>query len=269
MSSLVWAHAALAQLNVSGNLPVATPDTAPASQSITALNGTAQVALAGQACAGVTLSGTWTATVLPELSFDGGNTWTATFFELPNTAQYVTSAAANGPYAIVCAAGASHARVRASAFTSGTIGALLRASQAHYLPLLYAGPAGSTAPVVSAMVGGSDGSNLRTLSTDTAGRPVLAGSSGTNITAAATTTVKATTGILRRIVVGTGVASATIKLFNVASASCSGTPGSGAAGVVTLPSTLAGPFSLEFNQVFSAGICVVTSGATNITLIFD
>ncbi|HLM99549.1 MAG TPA: hypothetical protein VK335_09725 [Bryobacteraceae bacterium] len=267
--ALACAPVALAQLNVSGNAPVATPDAAPASQSITALNGTAQVALTGQRGAGVTLSGTWTATVVPELSFDGGTTWVATFFEIPNTAQYVTSVAANGPYVMVCAAGASHARVRASAFTSGTIAALLRGSQVNSLPTLYAGPAGSAAPTVSALVGGSDGANLRALSTDTSGRPVLAGSSGSNITSAATTTVKGTPGILRRIVVGTGVVSATVKLYNVAAASCSGTPGSGAAGVITLPSTLANPFSLEFNQTFSAGICVVTSGATNITVIFD
>jgi len=246
-----------------------TPDAAPAAQTISAANGTAQVALAGQAGASVTLSGTWTATLVAELSFDGGSTWIATFFEIPNTAQYVTSVTANGPYPIVCAAGASHVRVRASAFTSGTISVLLRAAQMSGLPPLYAGPAGSSAPVVSALVGGSDGANLRTLATDTSGRPVLAGSSGTNITSATTTTVKATAGVLRRIVFGTGVASATVKLFNVASASCSGTPGSGAAGVITLPSTLANPFSLEFNQVFSAGICVVTSGATNITVIFD
>src|SRR4029077_13055584 len=103
----------------------------------------------------------------------------------------------------------------------------------------------------------------------TSRRPVLAGSSGTNITTAATTNIKGTPGILRRIVVGTGVASATIKLFNVAAASCSGTPGSGAMGVITLPSTLTNPFTLEFNQSFSAGICVVTSGATNINVIFD
>jgi hypothetical protein len=147
--------------------------------------------------------------------------------------------------------------------------ALLRATQMSILPALYAGPAGSAAPQVSAMVGGSDGANLRVLATDTSGRPILAGSSGSNITSATTTTVKATAGILRRIIVGTGVASATVKLYNVASASCSGTPSSGAAGVITLPSTLANPFSLEFNQVFSAGICVVTSGATNIIVIYD
>jgi len=272
-TALLTAHfcalTAFGQLNVSGNLPVATPDSAPTSQSITALNGTAQVALAGQAGAGVTLSGTWTATLTPELSFDGGSTWVATFFKIPNTAQYVATISANGPYAIVCATGASHARVRAGAFTSGTVTVLLRGSQVKDAPVLFTGPAGIAAPPTVAQVGGSDGANLRALSTDASGRPVLAGSSGSNITAAATTSVKATAGILRRIIVGTGVASATVKLFNVAAASCSGTPGSGAAGVITLPSTLANPFSLEFNQVFSAGICVVTSGATNIMVIFD
>ena len=260
---------AFAQLNVSGNFPVATLDTAPTSQSITALNGTAQVALAGQAGAGVTVSGAWTATLTPELSFDGGATWVATFFKIPNTAQYVATVSANGSYAIVCATGASHARLRASAFTSGTITALLRGGQVSDLPVLFAGPAGSAVPPTTSQVGGSDGANLRALSTDSSGRLVLAGSSASNITAAATTSVKATADILRRMIVGTGVASATVKLFNVAAASCSGTPGSGAAGVITLPSTLTNPFSLEFNQIFSAGICVVTSGATNIVVIFD
>lgn len=269
LTALVCAPAAIGQLNVSGNFPVSTLDTAPASQSITALNGAVQLALAGQAGAGVTLSGTWTATVTPEISFDGGATWTATFFKAPATAQYVTTVAANGAYALVCATGASHVRVRAGAFTSGTITVALRAGQAREVPALFAGPNSSAAPPVSAMVAGSDGANLRSLSTDTSGRLGLAGSSGANITTATTTAVKATAGILRRIVVGTGVASATVKLFNVAAASCSGTPGSGAAGVITLPSTLANPFTLEFNQTYSAGICVVTSGATNLLVIFD
>jgi hypothetical protein len=269
LTALLCAPAAIGQLNVSGNFPVSTLDTAPASQSITALNGAVQLALAGQAGAGVTLSGTWTATVTPEISFDGGTTWTATFFKIPATAQYVTTVAANGAYAMVCATGASHVRVRASAFTSGTITVALRAGQARDVPALFAGPAGSAAPPVSALVGGSDGASLRSLATDTSGRLSLAGSSGTNITTATTTAVKATAGILRRIVVGTGVASATVKLFNVASASCTGTPGSGATGVITLPSTLTNPFTLEFNQTYSAGICVVTSGATNVIVIFD
>ncbi len=163
LTALLCAPAAIGQLNVSGNFPVSTLDTAPASQSITALNGAAQLALAGQAGAGVTLSGTWTATLTPEISFDGGTTWTATFLKLPATAQYVTTVAANGAYGMVCATGASHVRVRASAFTSGTITVALRAGQAREVPALFAGPAGSAAPPVSALVGGSDGANLRSL----------------------------------------------------------------------------------------------------------
>ena len=241
-------------MSVSGNLPVTTLDTAPAASSITALNGAATITLAGQTSAAVVLTGTWTATVTPELSFDGGTTWIATSFYQPNLGQITPTAAANGSYTILSAGGESHARVRASAFTSGTITASLRATSRRPIPTIATG---------------SDGANIHSLLTDTSGRLVLAGSSGTNITTATTTTVKGSTGILRRLLIGTGVASATVKLFNVASGSCSGTPGSGAAGVITLPSALSNPFSLELNQTFSAGICVVTSGATNLTFIFD
>ena len=252
--AILSAVAAPAQMSVSGNLPVTTLDTTPAAQSITALNGTAALSLAGQSSAAVVLTGTWTATLTPELSFDGGTTWLATFFYQPNLGQSVPTTASNGSYTIWCSGGASHARVRASAFTSGSITASLRATARQPVALVTAG---------------SDGANIHSLLTDTAGRLVLAGSSGTNITTATTTTVKGSPGVLRRIIVGTGVASATVKLFNVASGSCSGTPGSGAAGVITLPSTLGNPFSLELNQAFSAGICVVTSGATNLIVIFD
>jgi hypothetical protein len=252
--TLACASVALAQLSVSGSQPVTVLDTAPSAQLITALNGTASIALAGQSSAGALLSGTWTATLTPELSFDGGATWVATFFYLPNTGQHAATVTSNGSYTIVCAGGASNARVRASAFTSGTITASLRAA---------------SAGAVNVLSAGSDGANIRSLLIDSSGRLVLAGSSGANITTATTTSVKATAGVLRRVTIGTGVASATVKLFNVASASCSGTPGSGASGVITLPSTLTNPFSVELNQVFSNGICVVTSGATNVTVIFD
>ena len=252
--ALLCAAAAPAQMAVSGSMPVTILDTAPAAASITALNGTTAIALAGQSSAAVVLTGTWTATLTPELSFDGGTTWLATAFYQPNLGQIVPTAASNGSYTIVGSGGASNARVRTSAFTSGTITANLRASVSI-----------STSQVAA----GSDGTNLHSLLTDTSGRLVLAGSSGTNITTATTTTVKGSAGVLRRIIIGTAVASATVKLFNVASGSCSGTPGSGAAGVITLPSTVANPVSLELNQTFGAGICVVTSGATNLTVIFD
>jgi hypothetical protein len=251
---LAFAGLARAQLSVSGNHPVTVLDTTAAAQSITALNGAASIALSGQRSAGLLLSGTWTATLTPELSYDGGTTWVATFFFLPDTGLHAATVSANGSYTIRCSGGASHARVRASAFTSGTISASLRAA---------------TVDPANVLSAGSDGSNIRSLLTDSSGRLALAGSSGTNITTAATTAVKGTAGVLRRVVVGTGVASATIKLFNVAAGSCTGTPGSGAAGVFTLPSTLNNPVSLELNQTFSNGICVVTSGAMNVIVIFD
>jgi hypothetical protein len=94
-------------------------------------------------------------------------------------------------------------------------------------------------------------------------------SSSAQIIAAATTAVKATAGTLRRITVTTEVASATIKLFDLASASCTGTPSTNPKGVLTLPATISNPFTLEFQESFANGICVLTSGATNLTVIYD
>jgi len=94
-------------------------------------------------------------------------------------------------------------------------------------------------------------------------------SSSKVISTAATTAVKATAGTLRRISVTTQVASATIKLFDLATASCTGTPSTNPQAVITLPATISNPFTLEFQQSFSNGICVLTSGATNLTVIFD
>jgi hypothetical protein len=89
------------------------------------------------------------------------------------------------------------------------------------------------------------------------------------IIAAATTSVKATAGTLRRVTVTTEVASATIKLFDLASASCTGTPSTNPKAVLTLPATISNPFTVEFQQSFANGICVLTSGATNLTVIYD
>jgi hypothetical protein len=89
------------------------------------------------------------------------------------------------------------------------------------------------------------------------------------IIAAATTPVKATAGTLRRITVTTEVASATIKLFDLASASCTGTPSTNPKAVLTLPAAISNPFTVEFQQAFANGICVLTSGATNLTVIYD
>lgn len=83
-----------------------------------------------------------------------------------------------------------------------------------------------------------------------------------NITTDATTAIKATGGVLNRVVVNTaGTAPASVALYNIASAGCTGTIGSGY--VATL-STEAANVALEFNHTFTLGICAVTtSGATD------
>lgn len=83
-----------------------------------------------------------------------------------------------------------------------------------------------------------------------------------NITTDATTPIKATGGVLNRVIVNTaGTAPASVALYNIATAGCTGTPASGY--VATLSTETAG-VALEFNHTFTLGICAVTvSGATD------
>lgn len=119
--------------NTIGNINIAAinaglADTSAALSGMTSLNATTQIALLGTTSASVLLSGSWSATVLPEISVDGGTTWLATQFYRPDTQALVASVTANGTYNIVGTAGASHVRVRVSAFTSGTVTGTLRAT---------------------------------------------------------------------------------------------------------------------------------------------
>ena len=94
-----------------------------------------------------------------------------------------------------------------------------------------------------------------------------------NLTTSGTFTLKSGQGKLHAIVVNTAVASATIKLYdNIANSGAS-------LGVITLPSTVGNPFSLPYgdgsenNQAggcpFFNGLTVVTSGAMDLTFIFE
>jgi len=97
----------------------------------------------------------------------------------------------------------------------------------------------------------------------------LSGSSNAQVAATAATVVKATSGTVRRLIVGTGVASATVKVFDLASASCTGSPSS-AKLTLTLPSTLNNPFTVEVNSSFANGICVQDSSASLLlTVVYD
>lgn len=91
----------------------------------------------------------------------------------------------------------------------------------------------------------------------------MAGASFANMTTGTTTTIKNGSGILHKIIVNTQVASATIKLYN-------GTTAVNIFATITLPSTITGdqPFTLHYDLWFSTGLTIVTSGATDITIVY-
>src|SRR5271165_2977751 len=138
-----------------------TTNDATGSGALNALNTTAQVTMAGLSSVGIQLSaGTLIGTIVPEISMDGGTTWDITFFDDPTTSNIVGSlvfASSNTATTrtIVGAGGASHARVRVSAFTSGTATCNIRASQVYDPSELFGGAAGSALPPVIAQNGGS------------------------------------------------------------------------------------------------------------------
>lgn len=91
-----------------------------------------------------------------------------------------------------------------------------------------------------------------------------AGSPFANITTATTTVVKSGAGILHKIIINTHVASATITIFD-------NTAGSGTKiGTITLPSTITSddPTSLAYDLGFSTGLTLVTSGTTDLTVVY-
>lgn len=129
--------------------------------TLNALNATAPVVLSGHSSIGMQLvAGTLVGTIVPEVSIDGGTTWVSTFFDDPVTSNKVSSivfGSANGAVTrtIVGAGGASNARVRVSAFTSGTATCNLRTTLVTDPTELFGGAAGAALPPVVAQVGGS------------------------------------------------------------------------------------------------------------------
>jgi len=112
----------------------------------------ATVNLAGRRGCGfqvITISSPVGFTLVPELSWDGGTTWTATSFDSVATGLKTTSLAnaaiaAGAAWTVVSAGGATHARVRASAYTSGNFVGLMVASDAIDPTLMSSTPTGAT-----------------------------------------------------------------------------------------------------------------------------
>ena len=110
----------------------------------------------------------------PQISFDGGTTWVTTIFDNPNGDKEATipnaSLSVGLSRSIVTSAGATHVRILASSWTSGSATVQVRGTQLNDPSVLYGGANNSTnRPPVTAQVGGWDGANLRTLTTNASG----------------------------------------------------------------------------------------------------
>lgn len=160
-----------------------------ATGALGALNDAVAVALAGVKGAGFQLTaGTLIGTLVPEISFDNV-VWLASYFQdavTQNKTGSMVFAAANAAQArsIYTPPGAGFARVRVSAFTSGTANATVRASAVDGPIALDTGAAASAAPPAVSQIGGSDGANLRPLLVDAAGRQAVVGAAADGAAAA-------------------------------------------------------------------------------------
>lgn len=94
--------------------------------SITGVNGTVEVPVSGRAAVAIHASGTWVATLTPEVSVDGTN-WEVTQFYDPSGSARAATTTTTGTYWILGTAGMNSARVKATAYTSGTVTVTLRA----------------------------------------------------------------------------------------------------------------------------------------------
>ncbi len=121
-------------LRVAGSLTVSDADTVGTPGTLNANNTTATVTTTGQGGVGVLIAaGTLAATVVPEVSYDGGTTWVASIFFDPTANTTSANLVFTNPNSatmrtILIDGGVSNARVRVSAFTSGTATATLRST---------------------------------------------------------------------------------------------------------------------------------------------
>jgi len=131
------------------------------SGTLNALNATASVVLSSHTTIAIQLAaGTLIGTIVPEISNDGGTTWISTFFDDPSTSNIVSSIVFSSSNTaitrtIIGAGGSSNARVRVSAFTSGTATCNIRTSLVNDPSVLFGGAAAAALPPVVAQVGGS------------------------------------------------------------------------------------------------------------------
>ena len=196
---------------------------------------------------------------------------TGTFWQATQPVSGTVTATPSGTQAISVASGqevdghSANIGTLADASSANTLTGLLKNIKAALAGTLSVVGAGASAAAVSGnpvLIAGYDGTNARTLRTDTTGRPP--GSSVTYISTATTTVVKNSAGILRRIIIGYTVTAVSVAIYDATSAT-------NQKGGLTVAGSAGGtPTVVEINGEFSTGITLVTTGATiAITVMYD
>ena len=147
--------------------------------ALAAINSTLTLQLGGSKAAGITITAISTPvgiTLTPQVSFDGGTTWTATAFKNLSNGDIISTITnpnliVGYTVSIVLGGGASHVRVIALAYGSGSGTLQWSASESvDTRELFVASNNSAQRPPSTAQVGGWDGSALRSMSTDSSGR---------------------------------------------------------------------------------------------------
>lgn len=191
---------AFGQADETGAEPVRTPDRSTIC-TLDSLNDTCSVALEGRTGVGAFIStANLNATVVAEISRDGGTTWEGAYF-VDNVSwggstsiAFSGGSTTKGRALLIIGNGVSHARVRVSIYASGTSTSVVRATAASgglvvfqgdqsNIPWFVAGfyPDGfTTSGLNPLMIAGQDGANVQSLKTDSIGRLEITPSSATS-----------------------------------------------------------------------------------------
>lgn len=276
-----------------GSLPVRIIDKS-GSGTIIASNGTLVANTNGCSNILFNITGTWVATLIFEAQ-SGDNNWFTILGSVPGQDNVANSLTVNAPIIIPCGS-CTQVRVRASAYTSGTVGISYNASSGSAVHQIF----NLNAAALNAQIVG----NVASLTSDS-GNPIKVGSVYTsagiapttgqradlqsnqfgelninfrnkfrNLTGNATTTVKSGSGTLSGVLINNNTTGGTITIYDNTAASGTligtftvGSPSGGLLSSSGQPSPFStGPLGLEF----ATGLTIVTAGSAsnNVTILY-
>ena len=90
---------------------------------------------------------------------------------------------------------------------------------------------------------------------------VIQATQATALASASITSITSKSGTLLKIIVGTPIAAATLKVWDLSAANCTGSP-SNPLYTITIPAAAGNPFELTPNVQITNGVCAIASSAS-------